>query len=326
MQQQVYDAAYEQALRKYFDSSLPDKIYDAHFHISRAYTKSTGYAGEPFSQYSEFMERYLGRPIQGGMVMAQPSAKHTPETMADENAYNLELAQKHHLAAGLLIMPSCGRDKTERYLAQYPQIKVLKPYLTYAAAQDKYEADVLDFAPEWMWSLAHDREMPILIHLSHYQNMLSDKKNIEQLRYVCKKYPRAKVILAHCAMGHHVFKLKQGLEQIRDLDNIWFDCSGNSEALSVYYCLKDFGIERMMYGGDYDYGAFVGRICSYGSNFLALHSGYIDEEVLLPNYRYQPLNNVQECALALLQAAELLNLKATDLEKICFHNAAALFA
>lgn len=326
MSQVVYDAEYERQLLAYFDSLLPEKIYDAHFHISRAYARRTGYEGEPFCQYRDFMEKYLGRPLGGGMMMPQPSSKHTMADVDDENVYNLAVAEQYGLAAGLLVTPACGREKTERMLDTYPQIKVLKPYLTYAAADDMFEADLLDFAPEWMWSLAHDRRMPILIHLSHYQNMLNDPRNWQQIRAVCEKYPNAKLILAHCAMGHHVYKLQMGLEKIKDLKNIWFDCSGSAEALTIYHCLRTFGVDRMMYGGDFDHGATVGRICSFGSNFIGFHPGYLNEDAVPRDYRYQPLNNAQECLQALLQATELLNLTAEDRQKIFFNNAAALFA
>lgn len=326
MSQKVYDEQYERQLMEYFDSCLPDKIYDAHFHLSRSYTKECGFPGTPYQQYSEFMEKYLGRKLCGGMVMAQPSSKHSEKDLDDENTYNLMVAKEQRLAAGLLVKPGCGREKTEQKFNENPELRVLKPYLTYSVGKDKYESDILDFAPEWMWEFVNDKELPILIHLSHYQNMLSDPKNVEQIRYLSKKYPRAKIILAHCAMGHHVRKLKVGLEQISDLQNIWFDCSGAAETMSIYYCMKTFGVERMMYGGDYDHAEKVGRICSFGSNFIGFHEDYIKEEVLPPDYRYQPLNNGQECLLALLEAGELLGLSSGDMEKIFYGNAVSLFA
>lgn len=324
--QKVYDEAYERDLCAHFDALLPEKIYDAHFHLSRAYIERIGYDGEPFKQYDEFMEKYIVRKVCGGMVMPQPSSKHTPEQVDDENAYNLKVAAEHNLAAGLIVPPYYGRAKAEQMLDTYPQIKVLKPYLTYSAADDMFEADLLDFAPTWIWELANDRKLPVLIHLSHYQNMLNDERNIEQLRFVSEAYPNAKIVLAHCAMGHHTRKLKLGLEKIKDLKNIWFDCSGSAEALSIYYCLKTFGVDRMMYGGDHDHGANVGRICSFGSNFIGFHVGYLNDDALPPDYRYQPLNNAQECLLALLDACELMEFGAAEREKIFYSNAAALYA
>ena len=218
MAQLVYDAEYEKRLTSSFDKFLPEKVYDAHFHISRKYAQETGYEGEPYAQYTEFTEKYIGRKIVGGLVMPQPSVRHTLEDIHSENAYNIALAEREGLEAGLLMSPDYTREAAESMMDTHKVIKVLKPYLVYSPnKEERYESDILDFAPEWMWSLADDREMPLLLHLSHYQNMLSDRSNIDQLRYVSEKYPKAKIVLAHCAMGHHVQKLKWGLDAIADL-------------------------------------------------------------------------------------------------------------
>ena len=122
MMQKVYDAAYEADLLNYFDTMLPEKVYDAHFHLSRSYVKRIGYDGTPFDQYAEFMKKYIARDVCGGMVMPQPSSKHTPEQVDDENAYNLAVAAEHGFAAGLIVPPYFGREKTEKWMDTYPQI------------------------------------------------------------------------------------------------------------------------------------------------------------------------------------------------------------
>jgi predicted TIM-barrel fold metal-dependent hydrolase len=167
--------------------------------------------------------------------------------------------------------------------------------------------------------------MPVIIHLSHYQDMLNDERNWGQIRYISEKYPDCKIVLAHCAMGHHVRKLRLGLEHIKDLKNIWFDCSGSAETMTIYYCIKTFGVERMMYGGDFDHAATVGRICSFGSNFIGFHDYCVNKNNIPGPYKYQPLNNGQECLLALLEACELLGLSNDECEKIFYGNARKLF-
>ena len=304
MIQKVYDAEYEKRLAEAFDRFMPEKIYDAHFHICEEYAEKTGYVGDPYDQYTEFMQRYIGRKIAGGLIMASPSSKHTPEDLDRENDYVLNLAKREGLEVGLLMSPSYTADKAIRMIQEHPEIKALKPYLTYSPAADRYESDILDFAPDWMWEIAHERKMPLILHLSHYQNMLSDERNIRDLRYVSKKYPKAKIVLAHCAMGHHLQKLKWGLSAISDLENIWFDCSGSAEALTIYYCLKAFGVERMLYGDDFNHGATPGRIVSFGSNFFGFHPDFITNTDWVPDYRYQPMDNARECLLALLEAGE----------------------
>ena len=322
MAKTVYDSAFEKKITQYFDETLPEKVFDAHVHISRAYAKRTGYEGEPYRQYLEFTEKYIRRRPAGALVMPQVSETHTEETLEDDNRYNLALARKHGHAAGLIIRPQSGREKTERLLDENPQIKVLKPYFYYAeGVENKEEADIHTFVPAWMWELANDREMPILLHLSHYVDVLSHPANIEEINRFCRRYPRVKLVLAHCGMGHNVPKLAWGLEAIRGLDNIWFDSSGASEPMASCYCIRYFGTERLMYGGDFDFAAMYGRICSYGSTFRSIRPG--PENDSDPFYR--PLNNGQECLLGLLQAMEVLDLTAAERERIFCRNAAVLY-
>ncbi len=326
MTQKVYDEKFEKWLAEFFDKNLPEKIYDAHFHINRKYAANRGYEGKAFEQYSDFMEKYVPRRLSGGLIMAQPNSQHTYEDIYDENEYIIGLAKKHNLDAGILIAPYFTREETEKIIDSNPEVKMLKPYLTYSTAEDALESDISDFAPEWMWQLAHDRKMPIMIHLSHYQNMLWDEANIREVRYFCEKYPDAKLILAHCGMGHHVPKLKLGLEKIKDIKNIWFDFSGSTEALAIYYCIKEFGVDKMMFGGDHNHGESLGRICSFGTNFVGFHPGFANEDTIeYSPYKYQPLNNMQESLICFFQAAELLDLSKEDIEKIFYCNAKGLF-
>lgn len=316
------DPAYESRLLARLQAMLPERIYDAHFHISRKYNARFQNVGTPFEQYFNFTEKYLGKGrLQGGLVMPPPTGVY----YHDDNLYNLELAKREGLEAGLIVPPYMEPALAEDLLDTYPQIAALKPYLTYSPAANNKESDILEFAPDWMWELADQRELPVMLHLSHYQDMLSDPANYTQLRYISKTYPKAKIVLAHCAMGHHPEKLRIGLEQIRDLENIWFDCSGSTEVLSIYRCIKAFGVDRMLYGGDYNHGESLGRICAYGSNFLALHPGYLDPKALPGDYSYQPVNNMLEGMLTLFDAGELLDLTPDDYEKIFYTNAVALF-
>ena len=323
MMETVYDAEFVRKINEYFDASLPEKIFDAHVHISRGFTERSGYKGEPYQQFQEFTKDCIRRDLSGALIMPQVSSLHTEETLDDDNRYNLKLAEEHNHSAGLIIRPQCGREKTEKLLDLNPKIKVLKPYYHYAVGVEKTsEADISSFVPNWMWELANDREMPILLHLSHMVDLLSHPNNIAEIKMLCKKYPKAKLVLAHCAMGHNVPKLVWGLEAIKGIDNIWFDSSGASEPLASYYCIKHFGVEKMMYGGDFSFAMMFGRICSYGSTFIAIRP---NDQKAIGNSFYRPMNNGQECLLALLQAMDILNLSESEKEKIFYDNAKLIY-
>jgi predicted TIM-barrel fold metal-dependent hydrolase len=316
---------YKAGLRAYFDASLPARIYDAHFHLATSYKNRKTCTGEPVDEYLAFTEGAICRPISGGLLMTSPSSRHTAEWLADENEYVLGIAKERGFKLGYVVSPTFHTaEAVDAYIGKESDVvRALKPYLCYSTAEDNFEADISQYTPEWMFEVANDRAMPIILHLSHYGDMLSDENNIRELRYFSKKYPKAKIVLAHCAMGHHVRKLRLGLEKIADLENIYFDCSGSSETMSIYYCLKAFGVSRMMWGGDFAFGAQLGRVLSFGANFLGLHDGYLKS--LPRDYRYEPLDNTTECTLALLEACELLSLGKSDLEAIFYDNAKAIY-
>lgn len=318
-----YDKNYEEDLLKYFGEKLPKKIYDAHFHLKSDYAERFGYT-DPYLHYADFTEKALGQKPAGGLVMSNaPKA----ERLDAANDLVLRIAKERDLSVGHVITPLDNKEKIAAVLDANPRITALKPYFTYSDVPDIYEADISDYVPEWAFELANERHLPIIIHLSHYQDMLWDENNLRELRYFSEKYPNAKIVLAHCALGHHVRKLRLGLSLIADLKNIWFDCSGISETMSIYYCIKTFGVERMMWGGDHNFGLTSGRITTYGSNFLALHPSTVkDGGLSLPkDYKYQPLPNLVECTLALLEAMDLLELSQKEREDIFYNNAAALY-
>jgi glutamate-1-semialdehyde 2,1-aminomutase len=232
------------------------------------------------------------------------------------------LTKRENLSAGLVVRPSCSAERVEQLLSENPQIKVLKPYLVYAEnVANIEETDIDTFAPEWMWQLANEREMPILLHLSHYKELLSHPANYGQINYFCTKYPKVKLVLAHCAMGHNVEMLRRGLEQIKGLKNIWFDCSGAGEAAAIAYCIRYFGTDRMMYGGDFDYGTLFGRIYSYGSSWHAMRP--TPERDKISGYR--PINNLQDCLLQLIYAIDAMALTENQVEDIFYNNAKHLY-
>ena len=316
---------YKENLRAYFDSFLPARVYDAHFHLATGYKNRSTCTGEPVDEYRSFTEEAVARPIDGGLLMTSPSSKHTADWLATENDYALDVAKKNGFKLGYVISPTFHTPaEVDAYVGAHPEtVRALKPYLCYTTAADPFESDVTDFAPEWMFEIANAHALPVVLHLSHYNDMLSDERNIRDVCCLSRKYPRAKLVLAHCAMGHHVRKLRLALPKIADLDNVLVDCSGISETMSIYYCLQAFGPSRMMWGGDFAFGANLGRICSFGSNFLGLHEGYLKS--LPKDYRYEPLDNTREGTLALLEACELLSYGKSELEAIFYGNGRAIY-
>ncbi len=79
----------------------------------------------------------------------------------------------------------------------------------------------------------------------------------EQIVGCCRKYPNARLILAHAARGFHAPNTVQGLAALCGLNNVWFDTAGVCEPESFVAILNAFGPRRLM--RDTDVPAHVAR-------------------------------------------------------------------
>jgi predicted TIM-barrel fold metal-dependent hydrolase len=320
------DYEYEAELKERFKAKLPKKVFDAHFHLSKKYASQFPQFHSAFDEWHHYMSDILGENrLSGGLMMCNPS-KTALETEGENNEYIF--TQTHEgdgYAIALVVTPQCNKEKIKEIIAKNPKITTLKPYFEFSISKNKYESDILDFAPEWMWELAHELKMSILLHLSHYKNLLYDSSNIEQLNKMCLKYPDVRLVLAHCAMGHNPDKLKSGLQYIDNLDNIWFDCSGIAEPAAICHVLDVFGPKKLLYGGDHDFGARPGRIASFGSSFVHLRKEDADKERSSLRYKADPMSHAMEDLLALFVACEEYGLDKQAWEDIFYNNARWLF-
>lgn len=326
-----YDFAYESDLLTRLAPKIPEQVFDAHFHISLNEIPNVP-DEQAFDTWKAFTNHFLGGDrIRGGLLTCHPKYFADKETADANRLFACRLAEEHEgFVSGLVIRPEDDPKEMDDRIHQFPHIVALKPYLTYSGAENIYEADILEFTPEWMWELASQYDLAMILHLSHFSDCLFHPKNGEQLRYLCKKYPRVKVNLAHCAMGHNPDKLQQGLHYLDGLDNVWTDVSGIGEALSIIYMLRYLGPERVMFASDGYRFAFHhhSRVFALGGHFLSFSDSHaVDPSPLkLPiAYPFRPITPFAENLSAMVAACDICGLTEAQLQDVYFHNAAKQF-
>ena len=323
-----YDFEYEKEIIERFKPRIPEKVFDSHFHISL--NEIPDIPNErSFETWKEYTNSYLGGDrIKGGLIMCHPRRYDKKEDFDANRLFACGLAEEHEgFVSGLVVRPQDDVNETVSLIEKYPHIVALKPYRNYAIAENTYEADIVTYAPEWMWEIADHYGMCMVLHLSHYKDILSDPGNGEQIRYFCKKYPHVKLNLAHCALGHNPHKMKAGLHYLDGLDNIWMDVSGVGETLSIIYALKAIGPKRVMYASDGYNFAFCNssRCFSIGGNFMALDADKFDAITLPPDYQFKPITPFAENLLSLFAAGDVCELTAEEWKDVFYNNAAKMF-
>ncbi|MAE62686.1 MAG: hypothetical protein CMJ18_00315 [Phycisphaeraceae bacterium] len=193
----------------------------------------------------------------------------------------------------------------------------IKVYHLFADRADPGNAAIEEFLPEWAWEIADRSGLWITLHIVR-AHALADPANQKSIRDHCRRYRNANLVLAHAARGFCADHTIDGIPALAGLDNVYFDTSAITEPGALMAILKQFGPRRLLYGSDYPISAMRCRSTSVGDGFFWLHG---DD----PRWNDWTMGALTlsgiDSLLALRQAARLLDLNDTDVERIFVHNA-----
>lgn len=196
-----------------------------------------------------------------------------------------------------------------------------KVYHLFAARPDTFHATQDEFLPPWAWELAHTYRLVIMMHLVRAK-ALSDQLNQSYIQSNCRRYPNAKLILAHAARGFNANHTINAISNLRGLENVWFDSSAVCEPSALEAIIENFGTTRLLYGSDFPVSELRGRCVSVGDGFYWLHDNNAKWDEWLHG---SPQLIGIESLIALRQACRRMKLIDRDVERIFCINANELF-
>ena len=312
---------YDQEAISRLDDFLPDKIFDAHMHIS-CY---------PFSGASRFgIADYLqdmtpvfwGRTLRG-MALATPTAELKTEegNRRTLSFFSEELTAHPEFVGSIMVKPKEREEEILSHL-QHPNIKGLKCYHTFAERAHTPDADIEEYLPETALAVANRRGMTITLHLVK-DAALADPANLKKIQQIARNYPDLKLILAHSARAFASWTVMDSVCELIPYENIFFDFSAICESPSIMRILKKIGVGRCMWGSDYNVCTLLGKAISFGSGFY-----WILEEDIKRFSTANPLcprHILLENLMAIREAAMLCDLSRKDVEDLFYYNADRLF-
>lgn len=123
-----------------------------------------------------------------------------------------------------------------------------------------------------------DYGLPVLIHTFKKSNgpQAANESTSVNVRNLALRYPELKIIMAHIDGNCY-----NGVENVRDLSNVWVDVSGSpSRAGEVEYAVRHLGSQRVMFGTDLSACSFA---IPYGKVIEAKISDSDKENILYKN-------------------------------------------
>lgn len=312
--------------RRTIGGFVPPDAFDAHGHwYDLRHLFEIGAADPPLDQprvgyqaMVDSMGRWMGEDlITRGLYFPFPARDLDCESA---NAFLAEeLAAQPGSRGLMMIRPQDDPDQVleARRQAGFSGFKV---YHLFAQRPDTFEAEQGEFLPEWAWEAADRDGLWITMHMV-LSRALSDPRNAQYIREHCLRYPGARLVLAHAARGFNAADTVDAIEEVRGLDNVFFDTSAICEPAALEAILRATGTTRLMYGSDFPISETRGRPFSLADGFMWIYP----HNVAWEGWEQGGPNPVGlEALIALRQACRTLALRDRDIERIFRVNAEQL--
>lgn len=315
-------------VRRRLGSFIPPDVFDAHAHLYDlrmldAPNSSAAQAVAPavgLRVYDESLARWLnGSAPREGLFFAFPAKK--LDTRAANRFVADELRSRPGSKGLLMIRPEDDPDSVAAEVAAQGWAG-FKVYHLFGNRPDTQDCLIGEFLSDWAWEIADRRGLAIMLHLVR-QRSLADPENQVYICEHCRRYPHARLILAHAARGFCGPHTVEGIDAIRGLDNVFFDTSAICEALPMEAILRTYGPSRLLFGTDFPVSEMRGKAITIGDGFYWIYHDSVDWNAWRMG---QPTLVGIESVLAIQQACRTLCLKDADIEAIFAGNVRQLLA
>lgn len=317
---------YRDCDRRIWDEELadfvPDRLFDAHIHfywhsnLDEA-PPQTGTGNQNLQTLNQWADvLYPGRRMQyltlGNPVPGTNVLRHVDSV---RNEIDGVPGVRHNR----LVTPDCRLEDIERDL-RHPQFIGLKPYRTYSVTGDIAQCRIHEFLPHAQMELANQHGWWVTLHLSRFDGC-ADTCNLDDLtEYTTRRYTRIRWILAHCARSFTYWPIRQAVERLRELPNIYYDTSAVTDVRPYITLLTREDTRRIFWGSDGVQAAFFhGHYAALGRSWQ--HFDADRGGLQFPHCDGRPILAVYEQLMSLKFAAEIAELTREQIDGIFWRNA-----
>lgn len=322
---------YDNELRDF----LPDKILDAHVHISTTAhkeirTRNGGSSWPGLISHDltvkeltdSFKELFPGKETSA-MIFGM-----TRNSIDESNNYVIESNRGFGFPMLYRTEYSIPADELEAK-AKAGGFIGLKPYLSCAPSYiPSKEVRIFDFLPKEHLEVANRNGWIVMLHISR-DARLRDPVNLAQILEIEEKYPNVKLIVAHIGRAYAREDFGDAFEILKSTKNMRFDFTANLLDEAMIEGIKCVGVDRFIYGTDFPIAYMrLYREVKNGTYCNVVPKGLYGDVSGIAHIRDEENDKitlmVYEQLRAFKRAAAALKLSDSDVEKIMYSNAKKL--
>lgn len=305
---------------------VPQRIFDAHIHLFNPQHMQPGAAPTSWS-FNDFasIRNWAARLYPGRethfLVLGTPTLG---LDVASHNAWCIDQVRHDPLSRmNRLVTPKCSAIQIESDVRTQGFIG-LKPYRIYSVTGDIAQCRIEEFLPHEQLEVANALGLWVTLHLSRFHGC-ADELNLRDLSdFTQHRYPNIKWILAHCARSFTYWPIRQAIDRLRDLPNIWYDVSAVTDVRPLITLFSRENPRRIFYGSDgVDATYFHGQYAALGRAWQ-----YVDTDrarLQFPHCDGRPILAIYEQLLSMKHAAEIAQWSQDDIDNLFWNNAISAF-
>jgi len=306
---------------KILDSFLPQKIFDAHMHISLypfLNAEKIGIEDYRRDTLPLFSDRYVRCT-----ALATPTKELKNRECHEKTVryFEEQLDRFPDCVGSVMVKPGESYEEIASHV-KHPGIRGLKCYHIYADREDTMNADICEYLPESALAFANDRKMAVTLHLVKDES-LADPTNLQKIKDIARNYPDLRLILAHAARAFASWTVLETVRELVPYENIFFDFAAVCESPAMIAILRAVGVSRCMWGSDYNVSNLLGKAVSLGSGFYWINEN--DLSRFAENSVIHPRHVITENLMAVREACILSDLSPKDLDDLFYTNACRVF-
>ncbi len=256
-------------------SFLPDRIVDVHTHIwlkdfrkapptGRAVTWPLRVAEQ--DPVEDLIETYeLLFPGKSVMPLMFSFVESHEDDFEAANAYVGQAAREHGFAALVFAAPQWSAQRLEREIREGGFLG-MKVYLTLSPANIPVDQiRIFDFLPHHQLEVLNEHGWIVMLHIPR-SGRLRDPVNLADMLEIERRYPNAKVIIAHVGRAYCPEDVGDAFAVLRETKRLLFDISANTNAAVFEQLIRTVGPRRILFGSDLPITRMrMRRICEKGN-------------------------------------------------------------
>jgi uncharacterized protein len=325
---------------EHLDPWLPQRIFDAHTHVTEPRFRLAAMSEEKRRQYwvNEVVEPIGADNADRCHKLVFPGrdfgclcfgSANLDFDIDGENACLQAECERRGWYRLAVVRPQWTADRVALEL-NHPGVLGVKVYYALIdndpITRDKYlEASIFDFLPHHQLELLDERRCWVTLHVPK-ADRLGHPANIAEVKEIRRRYPGVKLVIAHLGRCYTMPHAREAFPHFADDEGLYFDSSAvvNSEVHRL--ALETFGPKRILYGSDNPVFYMRGRRLFNGRQYIN-HTDYpfhFNRDHESPAIEAKYTLFMYEELLAIRRACESIELDRTDIEAIFSENARRL--